>query len=104
MQMQMETEKGNDRKESITSQVTTMRTEACALLSWILGKHTVCCVGCPPPQVSFNKDEEQCASCPQCGAQEEDGLRGHTGEPGRTVTKIQMSIHSLPRVEVLKAG
>lgn len=65
--------------------------------------HSVLCK-VPPPQVSFNKDEQQCASCPQCGAQEEHELRRHTGEPGRTVTKIQASIHSLPRVEVLKAS
>ena len=103
MQMQIDSKKGNDRNESITSQITTMRTgSVCSAFLDTEETHSVVCT-VPPPQASFSKDEEQCTHCPQPGAQEEGGLRGHTGGPGRTMTKIQTSVHSLPRAEVPKA-
>lgn len=80
MQMQMGSEKGNDRNKSITRPITTMKSESvCITFPETEETHSVVCTVPPPPQASFSKDEEPCTHCPQQGAQEDDGLRGHRG-------------------------
>lgn len=73
--MQMESEKGNDRNESVTSQITTRK--ALSDYTTLLDTEEIHSVVCKVPlaPASFSKDEDQRTYRLQRGAQEENGLR-----------------------------
>lgn len=103
MQMQMGSEKGNDRNKSITRAITTMRSESvCITFPETEETHSVVCM-VPPRKPHSAKMRNNVPAAHSKGLRKRMGLED-TGGPGRTVTKTQTSIRSLTRAEVPKAG
>lgn len=104
MQMQMGSEKGNDRNKSITRPITTMKSESVCITFPETGEtHSVVCTVPPPSKPHSAKMRNHVPTAHSKGLRKMMGLED-TGGPGRAVTKTQTSIRSLTRAEVPKAG